>query len=51
MEKIEQYRGYVQNLLSEYAQGSPSDEEVETQLIFDTERDHDQVVYTGWKNR
>ena len=51
MEKIEQYRGYIQNLLIEYAQGSPSDEEVETQLIFDQERDHYQVVYTGWKNR
>ncbi|MFM7363561.1 MAG: XisI protein, partial [Cuspidothrix sp.] len=31
--------------------GSPSDEEIETQLIFDQERDHYQVVYTGWKNR
>ncbi|MEA5554476.1 XisI protein [Anabaena cylindrica UHCC 0172] len=51
MEKIEQYRQYIQELLTEYAQGSPSDEEVETQLIFDKERDHYQVVYTGWKNR
>ncbi|WP_353929302.1 XisI protein [Okeanomitos corallinicola TIOX110] len=51
MEKIEQYRTYIQNLLTEYAQGSPSDDEVETQLIFDQERDHYQVVYAGWKNR
>ena len=51
MEKIEQYRTYIQNLLSEYAKGSPSDDEVETELIFDTQRDHYQVVYTGWKNR
>ncbi|MBD2499513.1 XisI protein [Anabaena azotica] len=51
MEKIEQYRTYIQQLLIEYAKGSPSDDEVETELIFDTERDHYQVVYTGWKNR
>lgn len=51
MEKIEQYRTYIQQLLIEYAKGSPSDDEVETQLIFDTQRNHYQVVYTGWKNR
>lgn len=51
MEKIEQYRKYIQQLLIEYAKGSPSDDEVETELIFDTQRDHYQVVYTGWKNR
>jgi len=51
MEKIEQYRKYIQQLLIEYAKGSPSDDEMETELIFDTQRDHYQVVYTGWKNR
>ncbi len=51
MEKLERYRTYIQNLLSEYAKPSPSDNEVETQLIFDTKRDHYQIVYTGWKNR
>jgi XisI protein len=51
MEKIALYRRYITQLLSDYAQGSPSDDDVETQLIFDTERDHYQVVYTGWKNK
>ncbi len=51
MEKIELYRTYIQDLLREYAKDSPSDDEVETQLIFDTQREHYQVVYTGWKNR
>ena len=50
MDKIAQYRTYIQQLLTEYAQGSPSDDDIETELIFDTERDHYQVVYTGWKN-
>ena len=51
MEKVTQYRIYIKQLLKEYAQASPSDDEVETELIFDTERDHYQVVYTVWKNR
>jgi hypothetical protein len=51
MDKIAQYRIYIQQILTEYAQGSPSDDDIETELIFDTERDHYQVVYTGWKNR
>jgi hypothetical protein len=51
MEKLERYRTYIQELLSEYAKLSPSDDEAETELVFDTERDHYQVVYTGWKNR
>ncbi len=51
MEKLERYRNYIQELLSEYARLSPSDDEAETQLVFDTQRDHYQVVSTGWKNR
>ena len=51
MEKLERYRLYIQELLTEYAKLRPSDDEVETDLIFDTQRDHYQVVYTGWKNR
>jgi len=51
MEKLDQYRCYIKQLLSEYASHSCSDEEVDTELVFDTERDHYQVVYTGWKNR
>ncbi|MFN6463026.1 MAG: XisI protein [Nostoc sp. DedVER02] len=51
MEKIERYRTHIKHLLTEYAKDSPSDNEVETELVFDTERDHYQVVYTGWKNR
>ena len=51
MDKVAQYRQYIQYLLTEYAQASPADNEIETELIFDKERDHYQVVYTGWKNR
>ncbi|MBS3025820.1 MAG: XisI protein [Dolichospermum sp. DET50] len=51
MEKLELYRSCIKALLSEYAKLSKSDDEAETELIFDTERDHYQVVNTGWKNR
>ena len=51
MEKLEHYRSYIQELLSEYAQIRQSDDETETELVFDTQRDHYQVVNTGWKNR
>ncbi|MDY7013242.1 MAG: XisI protein [Cyanobacteriota bacterium] len=51
MEKIERYRAFVQQILEDYASLSPDDDEVNTERIFDTERDHYQIVYAGWKNR
>jgi len=51
MEKIEQYRSYIQQVLTEYAAGWPSESEIDRQLIFDPVRDHYQLVYVGWKNR
>jgi hypothetical protein len=42
----------VQELLTKYASYSSSDPDVETQLIFDQDQDHYQLVYVGWeKNR
>jgi hypothetical protein len=49
--KLETYRGYIQQALKDYASLGSPDDEVETQLIFDTEGDHYQLVYAGWKNR
>jgi hypothetical protein len=40
MDKVAQYRKYVQTLLSQYAKDDTSSDEVEVQLVFDTERDH-----------
>ena len=51
MEKLESYRTCIKQLLTDYASLSLSDGEAETELVFDTERDHYQVVHTGWKNR
>ncbi len=51
MEKLKSYRTYIQELLSAYARPSKLDDEAETELVFDLERDHYQVVHTGWRNR
>lgn len=52
MEKIEQYRRYIQEVIQHHASFKPSYGEVEVQTIFDREHDHYQLVHAGWnKNR
>lgn len=51
MEKLEQYRHYVKQVMTEYAQLGSSKDPIEEQLIFDTVNDHYQLMYVGWKNR
>ncbi|MDD1465695.1 XisI protein, partial [Dolichospermum sp. ST_sed5] len=51
MEKLEQYRNYVKQVITEYAQLGSAKDEIEQQLIFDTFSDHYQLMYVGWKNR
>jgi XisI protein len=49
MDKVTQYRQYVQKLLSQYAKDDVTNDESEVQLIFDTERDHYQWMNVGWQ--
>jgi hypothetical protein len=49
MDKIETYRTYIQNILQRYGSFFPSTDDVETQYIFDTERDHYQLYLVGWE--
>jgi hypothetical protein len=49
MDKLDQYREIVQKILQDYAVFSRKDQEVETELIFDTTRDHYQLVHIGWQ--
>ncbi|MDZ7960502.1 MAG: XisI protein [Aulosira sp. DedQUE10] len=51
MDKLEEYRNYIKQLLIAYSQHEKSDSQVEAQTIFDTEHDHYQLVYVGWKNK
>ena len=49
MDKVAQYRECVQTLLRQYAKDDVSDDEIEVQIIFDTERDHYQWMNVGWQ--
>lgn len=49
MDKLAKYRECVKTLLTRYTSDDVSDNEVEVQLILDTERDHYQWMNVGWK--
>jgi hypothetical protein len=49
MDKVAKYREYIQVLLTRYASDDISDNEVEVQLVFDTQRDHYQWMNVGWQ--
>ncbi|GAB4294148.1 MAG: hypothetical protein Fur0025_30670 [Oscillatoriaceae cyanobacterium] len=46
--KLTKYQQIVQNLLKEYAKNKPANGDYEVQTIFDTERNHYQIVHLGW---
>ncbi len=48
MDKLEQYRQFVQKLLAAYAATPISNGEIESQTIFDTQQDRYQVIDIGW---
>ncbi|AFZ25726.1 XisI protein [Cylindrospermum stagnale PCC 7417] len=50
MDNIAKYREYIQTLLTNYAKDDISTDEVEVELIFDTERDHYQWMNVGWED-
>jgi XisI protein len=49
MDKIECYRQYIKQILTEHAQISSNDDTVKAELIFDSENDHYQLAYVGWE--
>ena len=52
MDKLDSYRESVKTLLSQYANAlnASGTEEIETEMIFDEQRDHYQLVNVGWRN-
>ena len=50
MERVEQYRQLIRKLLTFHADSDNinSQLEIESQLVFDTENDHYQVLDVGW---
>jgi hypothetical protein len=51
MANIEKYRASLKTLLERYGQLTSANDEVETQIIIDTEHDHYQLVQVGWQNK
>lgn len=51
MASLENYRIWIQQLLTEYANRRSPKGDVEIQTIFDVERDHYQLIYIGWENK
>ena len=49
MGKVKIYRGYVQKLLAHHAQHYAACADMEVQRLYDTERDHYQVLLLGWE--
>jgi hypothetical protein len=50
MAKLDTYRNYVQETIRKYASHRTSNENVDVETIFDTDRDHYQLVYAGWRD-
>lgn len=48
---VNEYRQRVQELLTHYAQKAAATPDIETQVIFDTARDHYQLVTVGWQKQ
>ena len=48
MDTINQYAEIIEQLISEYAQFKPAYGEVETEIIFDREKGHYEMVHIGW---
>ncbi|MBW4566295.1 MAG: XisI protein [Mojavia pulchra JT2-VF2] len=48
MDKLEQYRQHIQNILTKHGKYKANREEIENELIFDTVHDHYQLMRIGW---
>ncbi len=48
MDRVEQYRKIIQQILTEYVTVPIANGEIDSELIFDIERDRYQVTNVGW---
>ena len=51
MDQLEKYRTAIKHLINEYAKYKPSHGEIETEAIFDVEKDHYELVHVGWDKK
>ena len=50
-DKLMNYQQIVQQLLMGYAESKPAYGEIEVETIFDTQRNHYQIVHLGWQHK
>lgn len=48
MDQLDRYRQIVRNLIEEYASYTPAYGNISTEAVIDRERDHYEVMQTGW---
>ena len=48
MDKLTQYRQWIQNILREYSNIKPANGDIEVETFFDPKQDHYQVFHKGW---
>ena len=51
MDKLTAYRTSIQRLLQQYQQYGARSDEIETEIVTDTEHDHYQLLHVGWQNK
>ena len=49
MDKLQQYRKIIRQILTEQAHPYTYSNDVEAEIICDTEHDHYQLAYVGWE--
>ncbi len=49
MDKIEKYREFIKQILTNHAELSPGNDTVKPELIYDNENNHYQLIYVGWE--
>jgi hypothetical protein len=50
-DKLVHYQQIVQQLLLSYAKNKPAYGDIEVEIIFDTQRNHYQIVHLGWQHK
>ncbi len=48
MDTLNNYRTIIRNLIQQYAQYQPARGDIQIEVIFDTEKDHYELIYAGW---
>lgn len=51
MAQVDKYRAVIKRLLDEYAKYKPSHGDIDTETVFDTEKDHYELVHVGWDGK